>query len=289
MFFVTRRSLAPNAGRAGLATIAAAACLVALPASPAFAADEVVPWPVAPMAPANGGTYQQQFRAPGEKVGSAPVEVQSPAAFPTGRQAVIEVSAETTLGQDGTLADDKIVSLGTAYPRDSDPSKFYGTMSAGALLRPGTYYFQWSLRHLDFSYQTTGNCPGWTPGASASCRFVSPIFTFTIVAPPPAPAPAASPPARAPSSQVTGSDDSGEQELERSEAVSEARDWLRSRYRSWRKGTKRSVTCRATDYAWQRRCAATWRYKRKQYRITLIIQEYTDSLKVKPGRLRRAT
>jgi hypothetical protein len=77
------------------------------------------------------------------------VEFSTAQAFPPSTEAVMEINTEPTPGQDGTLADDKRASLGVLYPRDSDPSKWYGSASAGAFLYPGTYYFQVSALVLD--------------------------------------------------------------------------------------------------------------------------------------------
>lgn len=105
--------------------------------------------------------------------------------MPLSTYAVIEINTEPTPGQDGTLADDKRAWLGLLYPRDSDPSRWYGSARAGAFLYPDTYYFQVSASVLDSFDDGVQWCSNVPPGSTASCKYVSPIFTMTVVAPPP--------------------------------------------------------------------------------------------------------
>ena len=134
--------------------------------SSAFGMD----WQIVSLVPQNGATYGT------DKVNTSwAAELQSATILPIG-QARMEVSAEPTLGQDGTLADDKTVGSGLLSRRESDPSKWYGSFSTRAFAFPGTYYFQYSYLVTQYSYDTVPYC-GKPIGSSATmCLYVSPII-----------------------------------------------------------------------------------------------------------------
>ena len=99
----------------------------------------------------------------------------------------MEVNAENVVGPDGTLADDKNLSYGSLFPLDSDPSHLAGTVSAGAFHQPGTYYFQFHATVYDYPNDGAQGCPQVPQTGAGICLFVSPVFTFAIQAPAPAP------------------------------------------------------------------------------------------------------
>lgn len=221
-----------NARRLILAA-AVAGLFVALPG--VASANEA--WPVTPLKPANGGVYGITPPTADGRVGSVGAELQTPLRFPPGTHAVIEVNAENVTGQDGTLADDKNVSFGLLYPRDSDPSLWAGTVSAGAFRQPGTYYFQFHANVADYYNDGAQWCPALAPTASGLCLFVSPVFTFTIQAPPaPVVAPPPPPAATAPRAPVTYS-------LSRYGAVTGVTKYVKRRL----KGRQVKATCTRDD------------------------------------------
>lgn len=141
------------------------------------------PWPIAPLNPVNGGVYGITPPTADGRVGAVATEIQSPVQLPSGTQAVMEITAENVPGQDGTLADDKRVSIGTLYVRDSDPSRWVGQVSAGAFQHPGTYYFQYSALVHDRYDDGKTYCASIPPGTGGLCTYASPVFTFRIQAP----------------------------------------------------------------------------------------------------------
>lgn len=233
---------------------AAAVCGVLLMGSQSGAARANVPWDVTPITPANGGVYGLSSPTPDGKVGAVAAEFASSVAFPAATaglfgspaQAVMEVSPEQTLGQDGTLADDKLVSFGVLYARDSDPSRFAGSVSAGAFLYPGTYYFQYST-----------NVPNQLPE-----RYLSPIFSFTVVAPTPPQ------PATTPTSPTVPSSPS--YRLSRRRAISKAKRYVGRRL----KGKRARASCSRLNAS---RLECRVRYARGKRKSAVTVAVYRDS------------
>lgn len=153
--------------------VATIACLVG--ATSASAVD----WPVAPLTPVNGGVYSTDTSNT-----SFAAELQAPTAVSGGTQTVIELASEPTLGQDGTLANDKQIGFGLLYKRDSDPTKWFGSYSTLLYRTPGTYYFQYSVLVLQSISDTSQSCPGVPIGNPALCTYISPVMSFQVVAPP---------------------------------------------------------------------------------------------------------
>jgi hypothetical protein len=214
------------------------------------------PWNVTPLTPANGGRYTKSNPTPDGKVGSVAVEFASDRALPPSTYATIEINTEPTPGQDGTLADDKRASFGLLYPRDSDPSRWYGSASAGAFLYPGTYYFQVSASVLDSSDDGAQWCSTVPPGSFGSCRYVSPVFTMTVLAPPPlmvppSVAPSVKPPA--PTLRLA---------VAKAKAISYAR-------KTWR-GTKIKASCGRID-AQSFTCTVRYTRRKKTRRVELDV------------------
>jgi hypothetical protein len=214
-------------------TCLTASITVALLLTPASAgANE--PWAVTPVMPANGATFSPSSPTPDGRVGAVGGEMTSPVRLPAGTQTRVEITAENVPGQDGTLADDKVVSLGVLYARDSDPLQWTGSISAGAFLRPGTYYLQFSASVLDSYNDDVTYCSNVTPGSVGLCLYVSPVFTFTIAAPPaatPTPTPNAGTPER---------DATPNLRLSRAQAASGVKRWVARRYHGKRLTATRS-------------------------------------------------
>lgn len=239
------------------AASAAVALVALLPPSRASAAEFLAGQSLAPTAGATyqtdyvNGTFSTEFQI-------APTQVLPPAGV-AGMS--FEISAEQTLGQDGTLADDKRVGLGTLTRRDSDPSKWFGTYSTSAFRNPGrTYYFQYVATVVDSPLNKPNICPGAATYV-VTCTVASAIFSLRVEQPPPAvTAPPTSTPAQG------GPPDLGPSPLlSMTSAVSSARRYARRR---WNARTPR-VSCRrdpdlATDPVRSRRmarCRVSWRSK----------------------------
>jgi hypothetical protein len=85
-----------------------------------------VDWQVVSLVPKDGGNYVT------DTVNTTfGTEFQTPIILPAG-QVTMEVAAGRTLGQDGTLADEKRVGLGLLSRGDSDPSKWSGSFTTQA-------------------------------------------------------------------------------------------------------------------------------------------------------------
>lgn len=160
-------------------------------------------WDVTPITPSDGGVYQPEARG-----GTAAEFRSAVTAFPTFQSASLEVSREATVGQDGTLADDKLAAVATLRQRDSDRAQFYGWFSGAPYASPGTYYFQMSAFVADYA-NGESYCPGVAPNASGSCLFVSRVFSYTVQAPTPAapPPPTAAPAAPGPATAEPPADE----------------------------------------------------------------------------------
>ncbi len=240
--------------------VAATAALCSPPAAGALES-----WQVTPLSPANGATYP--LRTPSTGAPVFEVEMQTPQALGATDQAAIEFSREPTLGQDGTLADDKQINLGTARKRDSDPTKWWGTASVIPFLSPGTYYFQWRVLTQDRYDDGVQTCSNVAPGQTGLCTYASPVFSFTVAAPtpvpPPAPAPASSDPASRP---VTDA-------LSHRSAVSAARRYAQRRLH----GTQVKVACSREDES-AFICRVRYRRKGRVKRVSVTV--YRDSGRV---------
>jgi hypothetical protein len=230
-----------------------AALMVLLITATDAAANE--PWSVTPLTPADGGRYTKSSPTPDGKVGSVAVEFSTAQALPPSTQAIIEINTEPTPGQDGTLADDKRASFGVLYPRDSDPSKWYGSASAGAFLYPGTYYFQVSALVLDRFDDGVQWCPTVPAGSSGLCTYLSPVFTMTVLAPPPIAPPAVTPTPKPSAPTLTLA-------AARVKAISYAR-------KTW-KGTKIKASC-ARLAAASFRCTVRYTRKKKARRVKVDV------------------
>jgi hypothetical protein len=101
----------------------------------------------------------------------------------------VEVSRTPTLGQDGTLADDLLLGVGSVIRRDSDPSRYAGAAKIAYLNTPGTYYYQYKEFVSDYYGAPARNCPDSGP-YGGSCTFPSPLYAFTVAAPQPVARPA---------------------------------------------------------------------------------------------------
>lgn len=241
------------------AVIACIACAMGVTSSIAIANE---PWAITPVDPVNGGLFGITAPTVDGRVGSVAAEFQSPMRLPAGTQAVMEVTAENVSGQDGTLADDKLVSLGTLYARDSDPSRFAGQVSAGAFQHPGTYYFQYrALVHDRFDDGQTW-CSTVPSGSGGLCLYVSPVFTFSIQAQAPTPPSITAPTATTRTFRLT-----------RSAAVANVRAYVVRRL----KGRRVKAACTRDD-ASQFTCRVRYIRKNKTRRATIEIYRDEDGL-----------
>jgi hypothetical protein len=228
----------------------AVATLVAFAVTPSAASAANEPWAVTPISPADGSAFTVSPTANG-----VTVEIRSPNLFPAGTRAEVEFSTETTLGQNGTLADDKRVGYGLAAPRDSDPYQMGGPVSTLAFRYPGTYYVQYNAYVTDYAYDGQVWCPSIVPGGIGNCLFVSPVFSFRVVAPSPT-----TPPRPPPATSTSTSDWS----LSRQTAVNKVRNHV-ARYL---KGRQIKITCRRDDRA-MLTCRARYVRKGKVRRKTI--------------------
>ncbi len=172
-----------------LLTIVVAVVSATTLASTARASNEL---PVVPVMPQAGATYPSGAFGPRESSGlyQMPIEVRAaPGALPTNpsqgaASMSFEISAVPTLGQDGTLADDLLLrpASGLRY-RDSDPLAWIG-LTALPYLQPGAYYFQLLARVTDSSFDPAVFCPNQTPNMTAYCTLPSPVYQFSVAAPP---------------------------------------------------------------------------------------------------------
>ncbi len=147
--------------------------LLALVPSGASASE---PWSITPINPTDGGSYG--VTGPLERWTA---EVRSPVLLGSGTQAIMGVAVENVAGQDGTLADDKVVAGGSLFQRDSDRYRFAGEVNVGAFRQPGTYYFQYHARVRQV-FGGTSYCSAVPPGTEGSCLYVSPVFSLTVKA-----------------------------------------------------------------------------------------------------------
>jgi hypothetical protein len=132
-----------------------------------------------PVTPLNGGLYTPPTSP------SILFEFSTTNSVLPGNSVWVEVSRESTLGQDGTLANDKRIAYGLLIQRDSDPSHWYTGVAASWSV--GAYYFQYSATLNDYDYGPSTKCPGQQ--APTSCLYASPVFSFTIQNPQPQPQP----------------------------------------------------------------------------------------------------
>jgi Excalibur calcium-binding domain len=147
--------------------------------SPGSATAATVPWDVRPIEPHDGGVYVVDAETT-----EFATEFQAPTVVTGGSQAVIEVSRESTLGQDGTLAVDTLTSgYGLLYKRDSDPTRWFGSFSSTAFSEPGSYYFQYSLSVLQLSSDPVQSCPDIPLGSFGLCSYASRVMAFQVVRP----------------------------------------------------------------------------------------------------------
>jgi hypothetical protein len=131
-----------------------------------------VDWQVVSLVPKDGGNYVT------DTVNTTfGTEFQTPIILPAG-QVTMEVAAGRTLGQDGTLADEKRVGLGLLSRGDSDPSKWSGSFTTQAFGVPGTYYFQYSYTAVQSS-GTVAYC-GAPLGTTVSCTYITPVMSFHV-------------------------------------------------------------------------------------------------------------
>lgn len=108
--------------------------------------------------------------------GAQGIEVTVSLAGPLPGLVYIEVASRNIPGQDGTLANDYVLSRGQLSQRDSAPSVFTGTI-------PTVYTPLANARGVYF-VQVYGDarCPGL-----GSCPFMSPVYTWRIGLSPPTP------------------------------------------------------------------------------------------------------
>lgn len=156
------------------------AVIVALPGSAFAVSYDMQSTPVTPL---DGGRY-----VPFPSNTTAMVfEFSTPvAAVSAASPLVVEVSTQNVAGQDGTLANDQLVAMGSLTKRDSDPTHFYGA-ARGPWTYPGTYYFQYSGSVAQWNFDTTQKCATVPIGSMGSCQYVSPVYSFTLAAPQPVP------------------------------------------------------------------------------------------------------
>lgn len=224
----------------------------------ANAADASEAWPITPLNPANGGVYGITPPTADGRVGAVATEIQSPVQLPSGTQTVMEITAENVQGQDGTLADDKQVSIGILYVRDSDPSRWYGQVSAGAFQRPGTYYFQYSALVHDRYDDGKVYCSSIPPGSDGLCTYASPVFTFAIRAP-------------TPSATSPAVDDEPQYRLGYYTALTKVKSYVKRRF----KGRRIRATCSRNDPS---QFACRVRYVRKGRTRRVRIKVYRDAI-----------
>lgn len=165
-----------------------ASLLLATYAALPVVASASVPFPgtLTPGSPANGQTMAQP------SAWSLPFSVtwtDAPSGSSDSMQMRLEVNNQSLLGQDGTLADDaqyRVVQPAVMSRGDADPAQWTGKAVRFEPWSPGTYYFQYKVERTALG----------SGGFVEYLTYVSPVFSFTVTAPPvavPAPAPANSP------------------------------------------------------------------------------------------------
>jgi hypothetical protein len=237
--------------------LAIAVLVFVLPTS-AVAANDLAATPVAPApdatyAPSTSGTnVLAEFKT---SIANAFNQL-------TSAQAAIEISNQPTLGQDGSLADDLRLSRGILQRRDSDPTSWYGSVSAGSwATTPGIYYFQYALTVYDAGVSLhSDQYPPSCPNQTYSCVYTSPIYTLTIATP----RPATPPPTTTISDTVTSS-------VSLATALTKAKSYVKSHY----KARRPSGVCRRVSRT-HVICRVAWR-NAKHKRVTRTIEVERDS------------
>jgi hypothetical protein len=178
----------------------------------------------------------------------------------TSAQAVIEISNQPTLGQDGSLADDLRLSRGILQRRDSDPTSWYGSIAAGSwATTPGAYYFQYALTVYDAGVSLhSDQYPPSCPNQTYSCVYTSPVYMLTIAAPRPATSP-------------TTISDTVVSTVALASALTKAKSYARRHY----KARRPSGACRRVSRT-HVICRVAWR-NTKHKRVTRAIEVERDS------------